>query len=90
MSKLEGQHTRVMKVKLVLLGTVDVDHLNITTLHTRGRRKFIIQIYVVSHFLHSTCILHTNEFKLGSVIVLTQLLATLLVRDNSPKRRFER
>ena len=43
MSKLEGEHTRVMEVKLVLLRTVDVDHLYVTALHAenggRGRRK---------------------------------------------------
>ena len=42
MSKFEGEHAGIMKVKLVLLRTVDVDHLNIAAFHTIGNEIIII------------------------------------------------
>ena len=35
--KLEREHTRLMKVELVLLWSVDVNHFNVATLHARGK-----------------------------------------------------
>ena len=37
--KLKRENTRVMEVQLVLLRPVDVDHLNIATLHTNVSEK---------------------------------------------------
>ena len=37
--KLERKDTGVVEVELILLRPVDMDHLNIATLHSNGSRK---------------------------------------------------